>query len=167
MLTLSQTQESIVLFPAREYRTVRQSWHRSDNVRGVEESIISSGRIDVEALSYERTTLLSYTASIGAVVSDATWEFRQLVASWRKERGATSSITKMAMCPSYQRIIAKGELTIPLILREMEIEDDEPDQWFWALAVITGADPVPDEARGDIIQMAKAWLDWGRSRYAW
>ena len=95
------------------------------------------------------------------------FEFQRLVAQWHKERGATSSISKMAMCPSYQRIVADGKRFIPLILRQLENEGDEPDQWFWALRVITGADPVPDAARGDIVQMALAWLDWARGQYAW
>lgn len=93
--------------------------------------------------------------------------FNALVERWRIERGATSSITRMATCPSYQRMIAMGERVVPLILSEMEREGDEPDQWFWALAAITGVDPAPPESQGDIVEMAKAWLDWGRGRYAW
>ena len=37
------------------------------------------------------------------------FRFQELISQWRRERGATSSITKMAMCPSYQRIIAMGK----------------------------------------------------------
>ena len=86
---------------------------------------------------------------------------------WHTERGAASSISQMAMCPSYQRIIAKGPAVIPHILRHMEAEGDEPDMWFWALRVLTGADPVSEEDRGDFSNMAKAWLKWARSRYVW
>ena len=93
--------------------------------------------------------------------------FQHLVSQWHEERGATSSITKMAMCPAYQRIIAMGEAAIPLILRRLEQEGDEPDMWFWALRILTNADPVPDEARGDTVAMARAWLQWGRAQYAW
>lgn len=110
----------------------------------------------------------SWAARSESVLSAPAWfEFHRLVSAWHNERGATSSITKMAMCPSYQRIIGMGDKAVPLILREMEKEGDEPDQWFWALAVITGADPIPDEARGDIVEMAEAWLGWGRLQYAW
>ena len=38
----------------------------------------------------------------------------------------------------------------------------EPDHWFVALKRITGADPVPAEARGDLDRMAEAWLNWSR-----
>ena len=95
------------------------------------------------------------------------FEFQRLVEQWHRERGATSSTTKIAMCPSYQRIVADGRKYIPLILRQLEREGDEPDHWFWALRVITGADPVRHADRGDVVQMARAWLDWARGQYAW
>lgn len=101
-------------------------------------------------------------------VSIPDWfEFRRLISQWHNERGATSSISKMAMCPSYQRLIANGQRFLPLILRQMESEGDEPDQWFWALHAITGADPITEDMRGDIVQMSRAWLNWARNNYAW
>lgn len=93
--------------------------------------------------------------------------FSELVDEWHRERGATSSITAMAMCPSYQKIIGLGPRAIPLIMRRMEVEGGQPDMWFWALRVLTGADPVADSDRGDTVRMAQAWLRWGRERYAW
>jgi len=109
-----------------------------------------------------------YSRAWGTVVVEPdALKFLGLVSQWRQERGAISSITKMAMCPSYQRIIAMGERVIPFILRELESEGDEPDMWFWALQVLTGNDPVSDEARGNVKKMADAWLDWARVRYAW
>jgi hypothetical protein len=94
-----------------------------------------------------------------AFVSDAAL-FQQLAQRWHRERGATSSITQMAMCPSYQRIIGMGSKAIPLILQQLENDSDEPDHWFWALRALTGADPVPAEMRGDMREMARAWLEW-------
>jgi hypothetical protein len=91
--------------------------------------------------------------------------FETLVALWHRERDATSSITQMAMCPAYQRIIGMGPKVIPTILRKMEQEGDEPDMWFWALRALTGEDPVLDEERGNIVLMARAWLNWGRQFY--
>jgi hypothetical protein len=93
--------------------------------------------------------------------------FEQLRLLWQTERGATSSITEMAMCPSYQRIIAMGPEAIPLILRQMEYEGDQPDMWFWALQVLTGANPLTESQRGYFLEMANAWLSWARSRYVW
>jgi hypothetical protein len=101
------------------------------------------------------------------VISDAAL-FQQLVSQWRKERGATSSITRMAMCLSYQRIIGMGEKAIPLILRQLEDEGDDPDHWFWALQALTRENPVPEDARGDMKEMARAWLDWAyMAGYDW
>jgi hypothetical protein len=87
-------------------------------------------------------------------------KFQRLIRQWHHERGITSSIVEMAMCPSYQQIIGMGPVAVPLILRQMESEGDDPDMWFWALTAITNADPIPDEIRGDYVEMAKAWLEW-------
>ena len=100
-------------------------------------------------------------------VSSSGQDFHRLKELWRQERGAKSSITAMAVCLSYQRIIAMGDKVVPLILRELENEGDQPDMWFWALKAITHADPVSAEDRGDMKAMADAWLSWAWGRYAW
>lgn len=95
-------------------------------------------------------------------------KFNQLIFQWHKECGATSSITKVISCPAYLRIIAMGPDVIPLILRQLESEGDEPDFWFWALQLLTGANPVPQDAQGDMKRIAEIWLDWARRyEYAW
>lgn len=63
------------------------------------------------------------------------------------------------MHPSYQQIIGMGSEAVPLILKDLQ---QQPDHWFWALAHITGEDPVPEEKRGRLGEMAEAWLNWGR-----
>jgi hypothetical protein len=94
--------------------------------------------------------------------------FGALVLQWRAERGATSSITAMAMCEAYQKIIGMGPDAIPLILAQMRSEANEPDQWFWALQVLTGVDPVADEARGDFLKMSQSWMAWAENEgYEW
>jgi len=93
-------------------------------------------------------------------------KFQELVAQWQKERGARSSITAISMMPTYQRIIGMGEDAVPLILKQLRSEGDQPDQWFWALQAITGANPVDPEDRGDFPKMAQAWLKWGEENYA-
>ncbi len=90
-------------------------------------------------------------------------EFRRLVGQWKTERGVLSSITQSALCPAYQSIIGMGRRAVPLILRQLKSERNDPDQWFWALQVITGDQPVKDEDRGNYVKMAQAWLDWGIS----
>ena len=85
--------------------------------------------------------------------------FAALVASWKRDTALSSSLIEMAIHPSYQKIISMGQPVVPLLLRELE---REPDQWFWALKVITGEDPVPEEHRGNVDAMAADWIRWGR-----
>jgi hypothetical protein len=89
-------------------------------------------------------------------------KFQRLLADWKGERGAMSSITEAATCPAYQSIIGMGETAILFILAQLESEGEDPDQWFWALAALTGANPVADEDRGNYQKMAQSWLKWGR-----
>jgi len=97
----------------------------------------------------------------------AKWiKFQNLIRQWRDERGAMSSITGAAMLPSYQSIIGMGEEALPLILAQLKSERDEPDQWFWALRAITGANPVRPEDQGNFAKMAQAWLQWANEGYA-
>jgi hypothetical protein len=91
--------------------------------------------------------------------------FRSLIRLWHDERGVMASATQMAMCPAYQRIIAMGEKAVPMILSELKSEGDKPDHWFWALRILTGANPVTDSDRGNLPKMAQAWLRWGNGRY--
>ena len=71
----------------------------------------------------------------------------------------------MSMLYAYQQIIGLGAPAIPLLLRELE---REPDHWFWALKVLTGVNPVPQKSRGNIEEMAKHWVAWGKEQgYRW
>lgn len=84
--------------------------------------------------------------------------FSSLREQWYKERGVTSFVTDMVNCPSYQRIIGMGKDALPLIFAQLKREGDEPDHWFEALEAITGEDPIPEDAYGDMVKMARAWL---------
>lgn len=94
----------------------------------------------------------------------AQWvEFQSLVRQWRSERGAMSLHSQMAVLPSYQGILGMGPDIVPFILAELESEGNAPDHiWFWALAAITHENPVPSKSRGKLLEMAKAWLEWGK-----
>ena len=69
-----------------------------------------------------------------------------------------SNSAQMAMLRSYQNIIGMGEPAIPLILEELRRESDH---WFWALEAITLENPVPPAAKGNVEEMAQAWVQWG------
>jgi hypothetical protein len=91
--------------------------------------------------------------------------FNELVQRWRRARNSlSSSAWDNVRLPEYQQIIGMGPAAIPLILAELrdELKKGEPDDWFIALWAITqGENPVPEESRGNLKEMAKAWLDWG------
>lgn len=92
-------------------------------------------------------------------------KFDRLTKVWRETRNDTGSVNEMCMNAAYQQIIGMGEDAVPLILRELE---HEVDHWFWALAAVTGANPVPVEQRGRLRMMAEAWLRWGKDQgYKW
>jgi hypothetical protein len=84
--------------------------------------------------------------------------FRRLSAEWKAQAAYLSSPTAIAALPAYMEIMNMGMAAVPLILDDLR---REPDHWFVALKRITGEDPVPDEARGDLDRMAEAWLNWG------
>lgn len=91
--------------------------------------------------------------------------FLRLVDQWRKERpAASSSIAEIIACPSYLRIIGMGPKVMPLIIEQMEREGDDPDHWCAALEAVTGEDPVPEEAQGDNVGIAQAWIAWHKTR---
>jgi hypothetical protein len=85
--------------------------------------------------------------------------FRKLADTWSEETGGLSLIQKKVQHSAYQQIIALGPDAVPLILRELE---REPDHWFWALAAITGENPVQRGMTFD--DAVAAWIVWGRSR---
>jgi hypothetical protein len=122
---------------------------------------------DANAQTLCSGTAAIYRASEYKVILDPAvkrWmKFQELTKEWRAKRGATSSITAMSMLEPYQKIIGMGPEAVPLILAQLKAEGDEPDQWFWALKIITEADPVRPEDRGNFRAMAQAWIAWGES----
>jgi hypothetical protein len=87
--------------------------------------------------------------------------FESLVRKWKAERRPTSSAVKMAAHPAYREIVGLGRDVVPLILAELE---REPDHWFLALHELTDANPVPNESRGRLKEMAAAWTAWGKKK---
>jgi hypothetical protein len=85
--------------------------------------------------------------------------FQRLAADWKRDRAPHSSSARLTDHPAYKAIIDLGPNVVPLLLQELE---REPDHWFRALHALTGADPVPEESRGKLREMAAAWLTWGR-----
>ena len=83
-------------------------------------------------------------------------EFNALVAQWKEDTFACSSLTKQFGHPAYMRIMALGKQGIPLVLREMRKSQDD---WFYALKFMAGE----DAAKGvkDFDAAKAAWTQWG------
>ena len=87
-------------------------------------------------------------------------EFKRLVVEWKAGRRHGADVAQMTEHPAYRRIIGMGERAVPLILEELERQSDH---WFPALHELTGTSPVPEESKGNVAKMRRAWLDWGKS----
>ncbi len=88
-------------------------------------------------------------------------EFETLAQQWKAETQFMSFANQKFLVPSYQRIIGLGPTAIPRILRELQ---DRPDHWFWALAALTGHNPVPPQSAGNFAATRVAWLNWGKEQ---
>ena len=102
--------------------------------------------------------LTTYARWKSSVYDPLHQKFANLAAEWRVCRGVISSADDMVAHTSYIRIVDMGKAAIQYILDELVIE---PDHWFTALNEITGEDPIPEEARGNMAAMADAWVRWG------
>ena len=87
--------------------------------------------------------------------------FSHLAATWKRETGHLSNVTKKCMHHTYQEIIGMGAGAIPLILDDLR---DSKDDWFWALSAITGQNPVSEVDAGNVTKMTEAWVQWGKAQ---
>ncbi len=92
------------------------------------------------------------------VSAETEQSFRLHAERWYMDTLRLSSYYEKILHPEYQKILTLGTEAVPLILRELE---DMPNDWFWALQILTEADPVQEHQTGDMQAMADAWLQWG------
>lgn len=52
-----------------------------------------------------------------------------------------------------------GAAAIPWIL--IDLRENGPDDWFWALTAITDENPITRDIAGNMAAMTEAWLQWG------
>jgi hypothetical protein len=107
------------------------------------------------------TTAAAPTWNLAATPVPLAAAFERLAKEWEDETGMFSRTDQIAMHPAYQRIIGLGPAALPLILEALR---RQPKHWFWALAAITGENPVPPEDQGRIDKMAAAWIAWGQEQ---
>ena len=145
--------------PLSVQQEVRRKYEKVEERRRLANSIIDEIGDDISDLWVEssgrvqgkKQSRLQPAPNIGEL-------FIRLAAEWRQSR-EPGDIHRMAMHMAYQRIIGLGTPIVPYILRELKCK---PDHWFWALHAITGEDPVPQDAQGELGKMTEAWLEWGR-----
>jgi len=87
--------------------------------------------------------------------------FIELANRWHDETDHLSSPSCITDNGLYLEIISMGEAVIPLILQDLR---ERGGLWYQALRILSDADPVPIEVRGDVPKMKEAWLSWGRDK---
>jgi hypothetical protein len=86
--------------------------------------------------------------------------FEELALTWSSDTAHLSSTNKLVEHAAYRQIIGLGPGVLPLILRDLA---ETGRFWFPALTAITGENPIPDDAAGDVERMTEAWIEWGRA----
>ncbi len=87
--------------------------------------------------------------------------FAELANRWHDETDHLSSPLSITNNDTYLKIISMGEPVIPLILQDLQ---ERGGDWYRALRILSGADPVSTEVRGEVPRMKEAWLRWGRDK---
>ena len=85
--------------------------------------------------------------------------FKANYAQWLQDSLFDSLPDRIKRHNSYRAIVQEGDRVVPLIAAELR---REPSFLFLALEDITGHDPVPQEAEGDLQATIDAWLSWLR-----
>lgn len=86
--------------------------------------------------------------------------FLELADQWENETVLLSRTDMAIKHPAYQKVVDMGEPAVPLILQRMQ---SQGGHWFAALREITNANPVEPADRGNVSEMQKAWLKWGKA----
>ncbi len=92
-------------------------------------------------------------------MDDIKFRFQALSKKWRRETAHLSRSDQMAAHLAYREIISMGMPVVPYILADLSLR---ANMWFIALEEITGKNPVPENADGDVKLMASSWLAWGK-----
>lgn len=91
--------------------------------------------------------------------ADEAEQFLELLSEWRNDTAFQSSPRIITSHSAYQKIIDMGKPALPFIFEDMR---ENGGWWYPALRAITGANPVPKDARGKPTLNDEAWLRWAR-----
>lgn len=85
--------------------------------------------------------------------------FHRLADAWERATGHLSSMSAASEHPAYQEIVSLGPDVVPFLLRDL---GENERHWFIALRKLTGANPVPPSAAGNVPKMIDAWRQWAK-----
>ena len=86
-------------------------------------------------------------------------EFAYHASAW--EDAFFLTMQEMFADEDYQRIIEMGPQVVPLILQRLQAR---PNWWFPALIRLPGVDLMAGQARGNLAEETKAWLEWAEQQ---
>lgn len=104
----------------------------------------------IEAIQHFRETTTTETLE---------QKFKRMSVNWKEDNKFSSRSSLLLSNIYYLDIIAMGKDALPYIFEDLK---RGPNHWFIALAIITGANPVSEESKGDILAMTEAWISWGK-----
>lgn len=145
--------------PEPQRQRVAETFAR--NLRRLEEEELSEPLYRIVLLKTEQVTISPRPVPACDVEPDIVRKFEALAEQWYVETMASSAYLDKILHPAYQKIMVLGARAVPLILRELQAM---PNDWFWALRMLTDDDPVTPDQAGDMAAMAEAWLRWGREK---
>ena len=133
--------------------------HASDRRLQIDDFLVSEGLVEV----LDRPAAPRGDQVAREPIYFAAWpqraQFKESYAKWLEDSLFDSLPDQMRAHPSFQAIVAQGDRVVPLIASELR---REPSFLFLALEEITGEEPVPVEAEGDLNATVAAWLTWLR-----
>jgi hypothetical protein len=86
--------------------------------------------------------------------------FNRLADTWQRETVMLSRLSQRSMHWAYQQVIGMGPPAVRFMLERLR--DDGPDDWFWALSMITREDAGAGTTT--LRDATERWLAWGRVR---
>lgn len=133
----------------------------TENLSGEEHDVALPKRPNLYSAVFARLLVFAASPSLDPDVASVQEEFAELANCWHDETDQLSSPSRITGHDTYLRIVSMGKRVIPLILEDLR---ERGGHWYRALRILSGEDPVPAEARGDVKQMRQLWLAWGRDR---
>jgi hypothetical protein len=106
--------------------------------------------VDSNSVAFSSGGKVTNTNSIESI-------FETLKNDWVRSTRFSNSLSEINDDESLKKIIGLGQIIVPLILKDLK---DSPKHWFYALKVLTRANPIKKADAGNLEKMKTAWLSW-------